>query len=238
MALNTLPKILVGLMALLMGAPFCIAQETLDYLGAPMIGTLSFYGGIGTGFVGTPPPEFDFQPPDPLALQNYGTIVLSSPLNPNEADQVVKPLTWAFDNAPILTYLGPDVSFPLSEDAQFHDSWMFSTLNGNIVGWNITVTNDTGNYAQSLTLSSVSGDTYGSSVGSGTCYYFGTCEQFGASNLVAGTWTVVSESSGGSVPAVPEFGNDGAQMIAFFIGAALVLRINRNRRKALLLVAD
>jgi hypothetical protein len=173
------------------------AQVTYDYTGQPMtLGGEIFYEQVG--IPGSPPCcEESFTMPYSV----LGDVVLSQALNPNQANQQVVPLAYAFNNPGLVppglllnmtgllnsNYTGV---LQLTLNAPVVD---FSTANGRITAFSATFSG-TGDYGyETLTLSSA-GDSYASSEGVPDCMCGGA---WNGSNTAGGTWTKAPEINPG-----------------------------------------
>lgn len=140
-----------------------MAQETLDYTGQTLTGTLT--GGTQ---------------PEPI-LQITGNIVLAQALNPNEANQVVTPESYYFVN-PLLSNL-----VITNVDGAPPDTFVFSTANGQITNWAVSLYAAGGAFADALTLKPT-GDLYWSPFQNGYCNGNHDCGMFVGTNNVGGVW--------------------------------------------------
>src|SRR5271163_1342442 len=161
-------KIMKLLIVLMLAALPAWGQETLNYTGLGMNG--SFYGSFNSAIAAD-------------VVQITGDVVLAQVLNPNEANQLVTPVSYSFGGilTSSLAYLG---------DAS--NTFLFSTHNGNIVGWDVMVSNSNNPayFSQSL-VSTANGDTYGAQEVFNECFaptQGGTCSVYHASNTMGGVW--------------------------------------------------
>jgi len=196
------------LLAILAATPVG-AQVTYDYIGQPM--TLT--GQIN----GAEVPEQNFT----MSYSVLGDVVLSQALNPNQVNQQVTPLAYAFNN-PGLTPPG----LLLTMTGLLNSSYTgvlqltlntptidFSTANGKITSFSATFSG-TGDYGgESLTLSSA-GDSYSSMQGVPDCMCGG---YWNGSNTAGGTWTKAPEINPGVA----------ATALTLLCGGGLVLRSRR-----------
>jgi len=109
--------------ALALPEPVFAQQTTYTYTGAPLTPTLVVMGGNAP------------QPPTG-PQQITGTVTLAAPLAPNQANQIVTPVSYQFDNDIILTSTWISTAQPTPPPAVFS----FTTVNGTIVAWNVSVT--------------------------------------------------------------------------------------------------
>jgi hypothetical protein len=193
--------LIVGLML----TPFVFAQETLDYTGQLMVGTL-------TG-AGSPP----------VTTQIIGDVILAQALAPNEINQIVTPTT--YNLGPLMTPLTTQPTYsgfvgnaPLFE---------FSTdANGAITQWTVLLSAFAPGQSASLSLTQA-GDQYSSQMSDGYCAFHGDCGEYIASNHAAGSW--VDPPSAKSTVQAPEF--DWSRAIAALtLLCAAVLVIKDSRR--------
>jgi hypothetical protein len=166
----------------------------LTYTGAPLSGQQ----GISPGYI-------------------TGQIVLAAPLNPNEANQIVTPLSWGF-STPVLNsgldtpYGGPSASFD------------FSTVNGQIVGWTVIANSNSpaaDGYIQSFIDLTNAGDTF---VGTDSQLgYCPQCYQVTATSSTAGIWV------DGTAAAAPEI-DPGSALggLTLLLGGLAVMRGRRS----------
>jgi hypothetical protein len=157
-------KYLLYLIPLLLFALAANAQQTTyTYSGQPMVGTLT-----GQAYPGADRTVLD------------GNIVLSQPLAPNQTNQLVIPESyWFGDN--VLS------SNPISF-YQYDTSFSFSTVNGVITDWAVTIYFwSGGSTTESMSLTTA-GDNYTYSLLVPSCPPQTYCTTWAASNTAPGTW--------------------------------------------------
>jgi hypothetical protein len=153
------------------------ALETLDYVGAPAITTV----------VGDLPP-----PTNPNGPGLTGDIVLASALNPNEANQVVTPLSYSF--AAFSSATADPANF------EFVAYFGFSTTNGKITDWDVVLNSGiitTSGYAQAVEYITRYGDSYTYekyNLGCGTPGAVGDCFTSTTTSTAPGTWTTTAQA--------------------------------------------
>lgn len=184
------------------GSMVANAQETLDYVGAPTVTTVS----------GDLPP-----PTDPNGPGLTGHIVLGTALNPNQANQVVTPVSYSF------------AAFSSATANQANDEFVayfdFSTTSGKITSWDVVL--DSGIFSaagtQSLEYITPSGDSYTHSkynLGCGTPGAVGDCFTATSTSTAAGTWTTLAQT--------PEISSAAAaSSLTLLLGGLAVLRGRR-----------
>ena len=151
-------------------------QTTYTYSGAPMSGTLT---GQDNG-------------------EDYtilgGTVVLASPLAPNQANQNVVPVSFNFQGDNLL--MSPSTYVQTA-------NFQFTTVNGQITSWLITVdTNSGSGTIESLSITT-NGDGYINSGQFGGCFEpTQQCWYFTASNNARGIWSVGGVVQSAAAPAV------------------------------------
>jgi len=200
---------IIGLLTLLV-APFAFAQETIVYNGATMTGS---YFSTDTAVL----------PIDYSVIT--GDVVLAQALNPNEANQIVTPVSYNFGGA--LSSSGPGA--PCCDVTKNPDLFLFSTQNGKIVGWTISLIQYNGADLQQSLISTQAGDTYSAgqevpSCGSGTWVYQSSqCSVYTASSSTGGSFVDPP-----STKAAPELSGEGAMgTLTLLAGALLVMRGRR-----------
>jgi hypothetical protein len=199
------------------------AQVTYDYTGQAM--TLTGVAGSASAGSQTHTMSYSF----------LGDVVLAQALNPNQANQQVVPLAYAWNDpgtAPglvggldysannpfgsVLTPVGPNpVAWPAwAQGGNGIPTLNFSTANGKITWFSMTFGGALGNYgSETLTISSA-GDGYNSSVSIPDCECGG---YWSGSNTAGGTWTKAPEINPGVA----------ATALSLLFGAALVLKGRR-----------
>lgn len=115
------------------------------------------------------------RPNVPTALS--GSVTLAQALNPNQANQVVTPLSFDYNVTPGGTsiLLGPPPIF------------VFSTNNGVITDWYVSFIVGFGN-ADANVVSSSGGDSYQGGGGGNGCGLFHDCQSVTGTNVAAGVW--------------------------------------------------
>lgn len=190
----------LGLLAFgLLLAPLCFAQQTWDYTGAVMVGTSS---GL---YIGDAPTSI------------AGDVVLAQALNPNQANQIVTPVSYAFIGLPMLSstmFQSGLLPTPVFE---------FSTKNGAITSWDVALYGSGGAYADVLSVTT-KGDSFQSSEYDGPCGAEHNCGIYTVSNSVAGAW---ADPPGKSVAQAPELSTNVAALTLLICGVA-VLKGRRN----------
>jgi hypothetical protein len=198
------------------------AQVTYDYAGQAM--TLT--GVAGSASIGSQTYT--------MSYSSLGDVVLAQALNPNQANQQVVPLAYAFNDpgllppgtglnivSGLLNYnVNDPYSSPLTPVGPNPDPWGggiptldFSTANGKITSFGMTFGGSFPYGRETLTLSSA-GDSYNSNVSVPDCNCGGN---WSGSNSVGGTWAQVPEISAGVA----------ATALSLLFGAALVLKGRR-----------
>jgi hypothetical protein len=148
-------------------------------------------------------------PPAPPATTLSGTVTLSAPLNPNQANQVVSPVSWSFGAPGAIT--SAFISAGLLEvqtNPTLSASFVFSTVNGEIVAWAVSVSwnyGTNGPVMGSGTMTSVGFGGLGSDSWIGNpesgvshCGFVYACDGYTAFVMEPGTWV-----SPASVPPPP-----------------------------------
>ena len=161
---------------------------TYTYTGQPLAnGT---WGPTSDG--GTPPAN---QVPTSLS----GTVTLSSPLNPNQGNQIVFPVSWSF-GAPT-GGITSDFLAPLSNQTNpiLTAFFIFSTVNGQIVAWAWSISWNYGYdgvVTGNGTMTSVGADGLGSDSWIGSpesgvshCGFVYSCDSYSADAFSPGAWT-------------------------------------------------
>jgi hypothetical protein len=198
---------------LLAGSVSVHAQDvTYDYTGAPI--TAVYQGDLtappGTNLTGLP--------------GLTGDIILASALNPNEANQIVTPMSYNFGD--LLSSATVDTS-----NQGVVASFDFSTVNGQITGWNVEL--NSGTYGSTGLLQEIEsltpqGDSYTYSVRTSACGTpgaVGECFTVTSVSTSAGSW--VDPPSGGIAQA-PEMDPAGfAGMGLLLLGSLAVMRGRR-----------
>jgi len=190
--------------------PLVFAQETLDYTGQGM------NGAFATGFTTALPAD---------VIQITGDVVLAQALNPNQANQLVTPVSYAFGGilTSSLAYLG-------NGNGYASNTFLFSTQNGNIVGWDIMLSNsNNATYTNASLISTQNGDTYTANQEPASCWFTHGmgCSIYSASNNVGGSWVDPPPTIKSTLTA-PEF--DGSRAITALLllcGMTLVLKDSR-----------
>lgn len=179
------------LIAGLLLAPLVFAQETLDYTSQTMAGTLSL-GALG---------PWDYSQID-------GTVVLAQTLNPNAANQAVTPVSFNFGGA------------ALDSSNSASSSFSFSTQNGIITNWDVTIVFHPGGSAASNLTITQSGDQYSFVDYPSICAQSisdSACTVWNAKNTSAGSWVDPPSSA-------PELDSRGiAGGLTLFVLVALIL---------------
>jgi hypothetical protein len=136
------------------------AQVTYNYTGAPMSGVLQ--GGAN---------EWNL-------TQVGGTVVLAQALNPNQANQVVVPLSYNFGGV------------ALDSSVAANSSFSFTTQNGLITGWSVSMTFHPGGYGVIEVVLQSSGDQYYFSLWPPACDHItiASCTMWTAQNATPGAW--------------------------------------------------
>jgi hypothetical protein len=191
------------LIVLLLASLPAWGQETLDYTGQLMVGTLT---GIGV---------------PALTTQIIGDVVLSQALNPNEIDQIVTPTTYNFGGLMVPQLTQPTYEGFVGNAPVFE----FSTVNGNITQWAVMLSAFAPGQAGSLTLTNA-GDRYSSSMSDGYCSYHSDCGEYSASNHAAGMW--VDPPSVQKVTAPELDWTRMAEALTLLCGAALVINTRKS----------
>ena len=139
-----------------------LAQETLDFTGAQMTGSLI---GVNQGADYT---------------QISGDVVLAAMLNPNEANQVVVPASFAFNGDNLLS----------SKPCWYQCSsiFSFSTVNGAITAWNVAISNYPGGSMQESVALTNKGEQYSYLYQTPSCAFVGNCTNYSASSSGGGMW--------------------------------------------------
>lgn len=164
--------------------------------------------------------------PEMIPTSITGDIILSAALNPNEANQIVTPLSFAFTSQE--NYLSSNVGVQNFTG----ESFSFSTQNGVITGWSVDLDTTTiGTNSPLLVNAAItsSGDSYYALQAAQSCGIGGglalgetsNCYLVTGSNSVGGTW--VDPPIGGY--AAPEIDPAGLpEMLTLLIGLLLVAR--------------
>jgi hypothetical protein len=154
--------LIVGLML----TPLVFAQETLDYTGQLMVGTLT----------GIEPPPF-------VTTEITGDVVLGQALNPNEIDQIVTPTTYNFGGLMVPQLTQPTYSGWVGNAPVFE----FSTVNGNVTQWTVLLSAFLPGQSGTLSLTNA-GDQYFSQMWDGYCSFHSDCGEYSATSHQAGVW--------------------------------------------------
>jgi hypothetical protein len=165
----------IGLMA---GSMAANAQVTYDYNGAPT--TITITGDL-------PPPT------NPNGPGLTGDVVLASALNPNQANQVVTPLSYSFAALSSATVDQSNQGVVASFD--------FSTVNGKITSWDVELNSGTyasvavGQYIESITPQ---GDVFTYTTHDAACgspgEMPGDCFTATSTSTAPGTWTSTAQA--------------------------------------------
>lgn len=210
-------KLSIAIAAALLSTAVYAQDTEYEYTGTPMNVQTSYVSG-------------NYVPTELL-----GSLILANPLNPNEANQIVTPLSYSFASE----------QSELSQNAQSNQqiyqtvgSFEFSTVNGAITGWNVDITANT---LGTNTAIAVQGSTYngpGGAYDSYSAYLYapycgmpgtpGCFSVSGASN-VAGTW--IDPPLTNTVSA-PELGSNWTVFLTILGGLLLVIR-GRSKRPLL-----
>lgn len=182
------------------------AQETLNYTGSQMIGS---YAG-----------DFNEVVPTLDVTSISGDIVLAQALNPNAANQVVTPVSFNF-GGPLLNSTFDYVS-PVTPN-----TFSFSTKNGIVVGWSISVSEQTTGGSAELT-STQNGDTYGAQEISNICFHGQpqACSEYSASNTQGGVFVdPPSLKTGGGTVQAPELDyRTASSALILLLGGVAIMR--------------
>jgi hypothetical protein len=135
----------------------------------------------------------------PPASTLSGTVTLSAPLNPNQANQVVSPISWSFGVPGAITsaFISADL-LEVQTNPTLSASFVFSTVNGEIVAWAVSVSWNYGTNGPVTgfgTMTSVGFDGLGSDSWMGNpesgvshCGFVYACDGYTAFVMEPGTW--------------------------------------------------
>jgi hypothetical protein len=168
----------------------------------------------------------------PLYLS--GNLVLSNPLNPNEANQIVTPLSFDFvSQNDFLSSAAQSAWNAHTSSEQVSSSFEFSTVNGNITAWNVALAASTPGTNDGIVVNenlvNATGKVNGLSPAVGDLYYaqsngVGSPISYSVSgqNYNPGTW--VDPPSKVTPAKVPELSESGfVDSILFLFCAIMVL---------------